>query len=398
MRIALLNSLFPKLGIGGSEMSTFYLAQGLKKLGHTVQVFTQSASAEDVEEIHEGIDVYRCGSPLGHGPNILAEPRLQRMYSANPTKPKSLSSRMAPTILEFQPNIIHTNVIGDLPGFWKLASDYGIPAIHTLRSYTLLCHRRMLRGEAPCVRQCSNCLTSARAEGRGRSDAVTGVVAISKHVMDVHRQAGWFSNVPVRSIIANSYEQMTAETDQQPSGRTYEFGYIGRIHETKGVDIFLEALSAVTTKLGRPIRALIAGDGNPGYVANLRSRYETDAIHFGGYMPQDNFFSRVKFCVVPSVWYEPFGRVFIESLHHGVPVVGSKRGGGAEVLSASTGWLFDPGQRSDLQKALIKASTLSSSRYNAMAKACLKSAESYSVKAIAEAYTDFYLKCLGISK
>ncbi len=395
MRIALLNSLFPDLGIGGSEMSTFFLAQGLQNLGHTVQVFSENAAPEDDFGVYKNISVLRFGAPAGYGPNIYAEPRLQRMHATSSAKPDKLSARATQKLLEFQPNVIHTNVVNDAMGFWKLAENFGIPVVHTLRSYGLLCHRRMLRGEVPCARQCASCLTTPRHESRKKSNMISGVVAISRHVMDVHCSAGWFADVQHKIVIGNSYEPNPSEASHEAQEPAYDFGYIGRIHETKGVDIFLDAVSLLRARSDKKIRVLIAGDGNAQYAHALKTRYETAEIHFAGFMQQDEFFSRIKYCVVPSVWFEPFGRVFIESLHHGVPVVGSKRGGGAEVLDTSTGWLFDPGEVEEFASKLSEALNVTPETYNIMSNACLAKAESYSVNAIAQAYTDFYLKCVG---
>lgn len=390
MRVALLNSLFPDLGIGGSEMSTFYLARGLQSLGHTVRVFSQNSAEQDVSETYKGIDVFRCGNPPGYGPNILAAPRLERKYVAAPVGPAKFSERIGPLFTEFRPDVVHTNVVADVINIWELAAQQHMPVVHTLRSYSLLCHRRMLKGNVPCTRQCLSCLTENRHRARRRSNSISGLVAISNHVMDVHRTSGWFSNVANRAVIANSYE--AAKTADWPDERSslYDFGYIGRIHETKGVDVFLDALSNLDTSP----RVLVAGDGNPGYIAQLRRRYRRPNIVFGGYMQQDQFFSQVKYCVVPSVWFEPFGRVFIESLHHGVPVIGSRRGGGAEVLDDKTGWLFDPGNVQELVSVLGIAMTRPIADYRSMSAACLAKAQEYSVTSIAQAYIDFYNGCL----
>jgi glycosyltransferase involved in cell wall biosynthesis len=47
--------------------------------------------------------------------------------------------------------------------------------------------------------------------------------------------------------------------------------------------------------------------------------------------------------VVPSVWQEPFGRVALEALMHGTPVVASRRGGLPEIVSDGvTGFVVEP--------------------------------------------------------
>ena len=78
MRIALLNFLFPPLGIGGSEQSVYYLATGLQRLGHDVRVFSQNTQNETVEEEVSGVAVTRLASLPGREPNVLNESIVQR--------------------------------------------------------------------------------------------------------------------------------------------------------------------------------------------------------------------------------------------------------------------------------------------------------------------------------
>jgi glycosyltransferase involved in cell wall biosynthesis len=46
--------------------------------------------------------------------------------------------------------------------------------------------------------------------------------------------------------------------------------------------------------------------------------------------------------VVPSIWEEPFGRVALESLFHGVPVVASNRGALPEIVTKEFGIIVEP--------------------------------------------------------
>lgn len=392
MRIVLINSLFPPLGIGGSEMSVYFLAKGLNRLGHDVMVITENDTPQDVSEDDDGIQIHRIGSPQGYGPNILAQAKLTRDIQRKNTKSKSEFLEKAEAhVVAFKPQIIQTNVIGNLRKIWQFANKHKIPVIHTLRSYTMICSRRMLKGTEPCTRQCRDCaLHGSRLQARDHSSTVDGIVGISNHILDVHRNAGWFVNVPNSAIIANSYER----TDDAPIGdsadKPFDIGYIGRLHETKGIEVFLDSLAAVQKKTRKKIRVLIAGTGNPHYVGELQRKYMSEQCEFVGHINTGDFFDKVKVCVVPSLWYEPFGRVFIEAMHHGVPVIGSRRGGGAEVLDEKTGWLFDPSNPDELQAQISSALSLSGRRINEMQKECLDHSSNFTVEAIARHYETFY--------
>jgi len=68
--------------------------------------------------------------------------------------------------------------------------------------------------------------------------------------------------------------------------------------------------------------------------------------------PED-FLPEIDVLVVPSVWDEPLPTVVVEAFTHGVPVIGSRRGGIPELIEdGRTGLLFDPAQPGSLEAAL----------------------------------------------
>lgn len=57
--------------------------------------------------------------------------------------------------------------------------------------------------------------------------------------------------------------------------------------------------------------------------------------------------------VFPSEWYEPFGRVAIESFAKGTPVITSRLAGMVEIVrDGQTGLLFNPGDPEDLAQKM----------------------------------------------
>jgi len=230
-------------------------------------------------------------------------------------------------------------------------------------------------------------------EAADESGLLDGVVGISSHILNVHLRSGWFRKAKLKSVIGNSYERSVTDGGilRQSYDDLYDFGYIGRLHSTKGVDLFLQSLERLRKETGIPYRAIIAGTGDPSYEWSLRDQYADSLNDFVGYISPESFFNKVKYCVVPSTWFEPFGRIFIESLHYGIPVLGSVRGGGAEILSqGQTGWLFEPSLDS-LVGAMRNAITITDKDYQSMQVNCRLSADQYSVSAIAQQYEELYI-------
>jgi glycosyltransferase involved in cell wall biosynthesis len=100
-------------------------------------------------------------------------------------------------------------------------------------------------------------------------------------------------------------------------------------------------------------RLLVAGTGEPRYVEQLKADHADPRIEFLGRQEPATFYLRLDATVVPSLLNEALGNVVFESLVHGRPVLGSRRGGIPEMLAdGETGLLFDPETEGDLASAL----------------------------------------------
>jgi glycosyltransferase involved in cell wall biosynthesis len=157
-------------------------------------------------------------------------------------------------------------------------------------------------------------------------------------------------------IDTSSFASRPARRDE---GRPFTVGYIGRLAEEKGVDTLVDALLRPATA---GMRALIAGDGPA--AADLRARAAGSGmngrISWVGYVSHDRvagIYGEVDLVVVPSrttaAWSEQFGRVVIEALATGVPVLTSDSGE-LPTLIADTGggWTFPEGDADALAARL----------------------------------------------
>jgi glycosyltransferase involved in cell wall biosynthesis len=108
-------------------------------------------------------------------------------------------------------------------------------------------------------------------------------------------------------------------------------GYVGRIDEQKGIDTLLKAVSS----LDPGVSVLIAGEGpaKENLQRLARSLGMAERVMWEPAVPHSQvreLFTRLDALVLPShtgiVWKEQFGRVLIESMACGVPVIGSDSG------------------------------------------------------------------------
>jgi glycosyltransferase involved in cell wall biosynthesis len=116
--------------------------------------------------------------------------------------------------------------------------------------------------------------------------------------------------------------------DTRERGASFVVGYAGRLVESKGLVDLLEAMR----RLDPPVELLLAGNGE------LRSRLEGQPIPGSHVRVLDGMahdqmasaYARFDVLVLPSrttaTWKEQFGRVIVEALWCGVPVIGSDSG------------------------------------------------------------------------
>ena len=132
--------------------------------------------------------------------------------------------------------------------------------------------------------------------------------------------------------------------------------YAGRVIPEKGVDVLTEAWS----KLGmdaEKARLLIVGlqyDDDPSYLALLRSQISGPEVHWlpmrADVLPA---LHAADVIVVPSRYEEPFGRVVIEGMATGRPVLASRSGAIPEILRGPMErFLFDRDNPHELAEKL----------------------------------------------
>lgn len=137
--------------------------------------------------------------------------------------------------------------------------------------------------------------------------------------------------------------------------------YVGRIDHVKGIETAVAACNR-RAELGRPVRLVAVGqpvwheseaEGEE-YVERLRRLgAPSRALFVGARTDIVPIYRAADVVVVPSSWPEPFGRVVIEAMACGRPVIASRVGGIPEILTGELeSLLFDPGDVEQLVQRL----------------------------------------------
>jgi glycosyltransferase involved in cell wall biosynthesis len=128
-------------------------------------------------------------------------------------------------------------------------------------------------------------------------------------------------------------------------------GILGNVQEWKGQRILVDAMELVASRYPKAHCLIIGGVHRAGeeYAEELRGRVRRlglgERVHFVGFREDvPDVIQALDVVVHASVRPEPFGRVILEGMLLGKPVVASKAGGVLELIEhEKTGYLVPPG-------------------------------------------------------
>jgi glycosyltransferase involved in cell wall biosynthesis len=124
------------------------------------------------------------------------------------------------------------------------------------------------------------------------------------------------------------------------SGPLADVVFFGRLTPLKGGEALVRAVAHAARTLGRPVHAVVAGDGPEREgLQQLALELGGDgafSIEFPGWVNEAaraRILARATVAAIPSIWPEPFGLVGLEAAHFGVPSVAFDVGGIQEWLA-----------------------------------------------------------------
>jgi glycosyltransferase involved in cell wall biosynthesis len=137
-----------------------------------------------------------------------------------------------------------------------------------------------------------------------------------------------------------------------------DFVYIGMLRDLKGPDLFVDAFAKAERILGRPLSAMMIGDGpqRDKYLQMMTERGLGQRIRMAPAMPIREAFARAPTVVVPSR-AESMPYIVLEALAAGKAVIASNVGGIAEVLGRQSEALVEPENADDLARVMARCVT-----------------------------------------
>jgi glycosyltransferase involved in cell wall biosynthesis len=377
--------------VGGTEVYVLALARQLRNSGHEVNIAAPGERREHYS--HEGIPVHRFTTG-----------KLKDISGLYGDGDKFAAQQFAEILDETEPELVHLHGVSPATSVKVIREikSRRIPVVLTVHIPGILCSRgTMLRyGAEVCdgvieVRKCSRCVLHAHGMNRPLAQLVgTMPISLCKALAVTGHQAGWITALRMTELMSlrqgaiqkalNEVDHVIAVCDwmrralltngvpawkltlcrhgvtqsalrpaeraSAPESAIKRIAFLGRLNEAKGAHVLVDAvLSSPDLPLLLDVYGIVQDAPGSEYAQRLVSQSSHDPrIQF--LAPVENSkvpetLSSYDAVAIPSLGMETGPLVVYDAFVMGVPVIGSRQGGIAELVSHEiNGLLVDPPQ------------------------------------------------------
>jgi glycosyltransferase involved in cell wall biosynthesis len=246
-----------------------------------------------------------------------------------------------------------------------------VPVVQTLHNYRLLCPGATFYRDGAVCEDCTRHLTpwpSVIHRCYHGSAAHTGAVAL---MVTLHRVLGTWQKAVSLFITSSQFEKRkfvehgfpeskilvkpnSVANPGAPTSGGQHFVFVGRLSVEKGVLTLLNAMDYVSPAT----RLTIAGDGPLEPLVRIAVSQDNRIQYLGRISQREvlELLATARCLILPSEWYETFGRVAAEAFSRGTPVIASNIGAVAEVVeNGRTGFHFRCGDARNLAETMERA-------------------------------------------
>ena len=339
MRIAFIHPRFPSAEGTGATHSATQIVTGLADAGHNICVYCTCPPKECLDA--QGIELRYLGKNSSH-----------------PHTDTRLNKEILDRKEELQDfEIVHSYLPRLIPSITQVGKKQGVATVVTLNAYGGTCAKNSLlyRNKSQChnksTLKCLSCITSSGFKdnengymyetisellslrlinsGEARISNISGFHALSPHVKRSYTEFGYVDEKieVIPNILDTRFDLPNSANFMEP----FQLLYVGALKKSKGADRLIDIISRVSKQSKDCVKLTIIGDGE------LRTSIEEEAttkgvseiVEIKGQVPYaklPKIYASHDLFVYPGRWNEPFGRVFLEAMATGTPIVATDVG------------------------------------------------------------------------
>ena len=374
LRVLVISHGHPALALGGAEIASHNLHQGLN-------------SVPGVESVY----LARVGQPFPrHGASALMSlgpTEDELLFHADDYKhfflsngdTEALQRDLVRFVRDARPHVVHFHHVLGLGMEALYAVRDALPRsaiLVTFHEYLSICHHHGQMVKRPTGQLCKEASPIAChgcfpeipvSHFLKRERFVRGMLEladafVSPSVFLAERYAAWGIEADKLTVIENGIAMGEAVPPRElppHNPRRSRFAYFGQLTPFKGVDVLIDAVSRVPEDIWGDDACLMIFGGNlerqpPDFQERLKTLIDDAGRRvrfYGAYQNADmpRLMRSVDWVVMPSTWWENSPLVIQEALHHRRPLMCSDIGGMAEkVHNGKDGLHFRAGSAQDL--------------------------------------------------
>ena len=393
MKICFIAPLFQPWSMGGAEKYMEILAEEFSKNHEVFVITTQGPKPRKQLDSNQNFRIIELAktypvdlhSFISESQSIGKTKKI--LWYLNDIWSLSIFNQIKSILKKEKPDIIHTNGFQGLStSLFSAINRSNIPHVHTLHTFELFSHwAGMYRNGKPITK--FNIFDRLYLTFmRKVSSNITTVISPSKFVMDFAQNNGFFYKSK-KFVIPHGIDNTKKIKPKLESSD--EFLYFGRLDEPKGVQVAIEAFRKNPSKA---IKLHIAGSGP--YENKLKNIAKNDQrIIFHGHLEKEQlqfYLNHCSYSIIPSILYETFGLVTIESLNHAMPVIASKIGAIPEIITNEyNGFLFEP-KDSDSLSSIITKTIGDNQLIRKLSQNALDSSMNYPIESVFKSVSEIY--------
>lgn len=290
-------------------------------------------------------------------------------------------------IKQFQPDLVHIHnwhfALGPL--VFRVIHSLGIPVVHTVHNYRLLCPSAILLHNGRLFTdslQQSFPWKAVQNKVYRSSASQTFWLAF---VVWFHKKIGTWKLIDTyvcltpfavklfkQSNFGIAEEQFTVKPNfthstaiiQLPEKENH-FLFIGRLSEEKGIKTLINAFREL------PFKLRIAGDGPLTESVQMNSKVKNTITYLGNLNATEVRIelAKAQALIFPSIWFEGMPMTILEALSTKTPIIASNLGAMTSLITdGSNGFHFEPGNITSLKEVIHRFNSLSALEKNQMGK------------------------------
>ena len=356
---------------GGTETVYFNTTNLLRKYGHEVIHF----SLKNPRNLPSSMANYFIDMPELRRTGLKNKLKYSTSFLYNQESAQNIEK----LIIAEKPDIAHIHLLfnGVSLSILPILSKYKIPVIYTVHDYRLLCPASLfLNGNGDICEACRggkyyNCTLKRCSQGSILNSLMLTVEGyfkdkffpIGKYVdtfifvssFSQKKHISFNKDFQFKSVLLYNF---TVKNENIAYVKGDYFLYLGRLSREKGISTLISAAQQLPH-----VKFKIAGNGP----LIKEVQHISKNIEYVGFQSGESLkrlINNSNFVIIPSVCYENNPLAIIEAFALGKPVIGANIGGIPElIINGQNGFLFEPGNISDLKYKIMKALELNNSEY-----------------------------------